>query len=172
MTGHDASTPGGEEILPASDVDPVEQLAHLLPALWRVTKQGTRSGEALPPNESQVTILRLVIHHGGLSPARLAEIMHLARPTVSNLLKDLVGSLLVERRTSTEDARVVTIVPTEAGRRVLETFRTDRTTLLRHGLEAMPEGERAAILGAIRPLRLLLREIEVGSAEPAEERTA
>lgn len=170
------------EPIPGPDVDPVEQLAHVLPALWRTLKRAVRSGEDLPANESQVTILRLVIHHDGMTPAQLADVMHLARPTVSNLLKDLVRDGLVERVTSAKDARVVTILPTDAGRRVLQTFRQDRTRKLHDALARLGAGDRQDIAEAVAPLRRLLRELEAelleaelheaAAVDAADDRTA
>ncbi|MCV2394344.1 MarR family transcriptional regulator [Actinotalea sp. M2MS4P-6] len=148
------------EPVPGPDVDPAEQLAHLVPALWRTMKRAARGEERLPANESQVTILRLVVLRGGLTPAQLADELHVARPTVSNLLKGLVQDNLVERRTGPHDARTVTIVPTDEGRTILETFRQDRTAAVRAALAASPDGERIDAGELVVNLRRLLGRLE------------
>jgi DNA-binding MarR family transcriptional regulator len=128
------------EPVPDATVEPAEQIAHLIPALWRTLKRASGgSGQDLPATEAQVTILRLVILRDGLTPAQLADELHVARSTVSNLLKGLIRDRLVERRTEPHDARVVVIVATAKGRAILQTFRQDRTAALRMALEGFPE---------------------------------
>ncbi|HEY0119396.1 MAG TPA: MarR family transcriptional regulator [Cellulomonas sp.] len=151
-----------QEPVPGPNVDAAEQLAHLVPALWRTLKRAAGdSEEQLPTKESQVTILRLVILRGALTPAQLAYELHVARSTVSNLLKGLVRDRLVERRTAPQDARVVTITATEKGRAILETFRQDRTAALRTAIESFPE--YAHVIDAdelVVTLRRLLARLE------------
>lgn len=160
-----------QEPIPGPNVDPAEQLAHLVPALWRTLKRAAGpSEEELPANESQVTILRLVVLRGGLTPAQLADELHVARSTVSNLLKGLVRDRLVERRTATHDARVVTIVPTDKGRAILETFRQDRTAVLRAALEGFPEHAHAIDAEElVVDLRRLLGRLEALAALEAPD---
>lgn len=154
-----------EEPLPSPSVDPVEQLAHLVPALWRTLTRASRSAQEMPANESQVSILRRVVAVGSLSPTQLADDLHIARPTVSNLLKGLVALGMVERRPLESDARAVVVVATDYGRTVLESFRRDRAEVLRDGLGDLDATDSAAIIAAIPSLRQLLRRLEVTAAE-------
>jgi DNA-binding MarR family transcriptional regulator len=155
----------GVEPIPAPDVDPIAQFAHLVPALWRTMKRASRADGKLPPNESQVTILRMLMLHGDLTPAQLSEHLRIARPTVSNLLKDLVATGLVERRIADHDARSVLISATPDGRHVLEAFRDDRAALLRAALGRMPENEQDDLRSIMPALRHLLRQLEVVADE-------
>jgi DNA-binding MarR family transcriptional regulator len=150
-----------EEPVPGPEVDPAEQLAHLVPAIWRTMSRATRSQRDLPATEAQVTILRQVIAHGGLTPAQLADILHVARPTVSNLLRGLVRDGIVERQTSRLDARQVTIVPTDKGRSVLETFRHERTRILEAALADSQGGQHIDADDLVVTLRRLLHRLEV-----------
>lgn len=161
---HTAVTPIEEEPIPGPDVDPVEQLAHLVPALWRTLKRASQSAQQLPANESQVTILRMLLLHGDLKPAQLADYLYIARPTVSNLLKELVASGLVERRIAAHDARSVVISATDRGRSVLSEFRSDRVAVLRESLTMLPEEEQDRISSCVPALRQLLRQLEATAA--------
>ncbi len=166
VTGPDE--PVVHEPIPAPGTDPVEQLAHLVPALWRTLKRASRAGEfELPANESQVTILRLVVRHDGLTPSELAESLSVARATVSNLLKGLVRDGLVERVMSPEDARRVTIVPTHKGRTVLETFRQDRAAVLRTALEGFGDHAAMPASALAAQLRQLLARLEALLQDPS-----
>lgn len=151
----------GKEPVPGPEVEPAEQLAHLVPAVWRTMKRASRSERDLPATEGQVTILRLVVQHGGVTPAQLADVLHVARPTVSNLLKGLVRDGLVERLMNKEDARQVTIAPTERGRSVLQTFRQERTRVLREALEGVAGEQPIDSPQLVASFRLLLSRLEV-----------
>lgn len=148
------------EPVPGPQVEPAEQLAHLVPALWRTMKRASRSERSLPATEAQVSILRLVIEHGGLTPAQLADVLHVARPTVSNLLKGLVRDGLVEREMNKTDARQLTIRPTERGRSILNSFRQERTRALQQALDDVP-GEPPIDVGTlVVTLHQLLSRLE------------
>jgi DNA-binding MarR family transcriptional regulator len=164
-SGTEPITEEGVEPIPSPDADPIAQFAHLVPALWRTMRRASQVEGKLPANESQVTILRMLILHGDLTPAQLSEYLRIARPTVSNLLKDLVASGLIERRISEQDARSMVISATREGREVLQAFRDDRVTMLRLALERLPEDERSDIDRIMPALRHLLRQLEAVADE-------
>jgi len=153
-------TLNGSEPLPSPESDVASQLAHLIPAMWRTIRRVTRTATHLPANESQVTILRLLLLYGEQSPSELATALGVARPTLSNLLKDLVNQHLVVRRVPGHDHRAAMVSATEAGRAVLETFRRERADALRTALESLPDDEQAAIRASVVALRHLERHLE------------
>ncbi|MGC3992845.1 MAG: MarR family winged helix-turn-helix transcriptional regulator [Propionicimonas sp.] len=173
MSDQQGNLPAEDEVrepVPGPASAPVEQLAHLVPALWRTMKRASRAAELeLPGNESQVTILRLVVRFDGLTTAQLADSLSVARSTVSNLLKGLVHSGLVQRLVAPDDARRVTIVPTEKGRRVLEEFRHDRTAVLAAALEGGPDQPAMDAARLAGELRQLLRRLEGLVQEPRDD---
>lgn len=158
----------GTEPLPSPESDPMVQLAHLIPAMWRTMRRASRTATQLPANESQVTILRLLVTRGERSPSELAEALRIARPTLSNLLKDLVNTGLVERSVARHDHRAITISATPEGHAVLETFRRDRAEALRTALALLPPDEQQAVLAGISALRHLERHLEVLVDDTAE----
>jgi len=162
----------GSEPLPSPESDVAAQLAHLVPAMWRTIRRATRTATHLPANESQVTILRLLLLYGEQTPSELATALGVARPTLSNLLKDLVNQHLVVRRVPGHDHRAAMVSATDAGRDVLETFRRERAETLRAALQKMPADEQDAIKASIVALRHLERRLETfvqeSAAEPAQ----
>lgn len=151
----------GTEPLPRSETDPASVLAHLVPALWRTMRRGSRSAAQLPANESQVTVLRMLDLHGSLTPTRLAELLGLAKPTVSNQLRSLMAQGLIERQPGDAgDGRVAVVSATPAGRQALEAFRRDRAELLREAMARLPESERDQVQSSVGSLRHLLRQLE------------
>jgi len=141
-------------------VDAPKQLAHLLPALWRSVYDASRGSEEMPALESQVQILRKLVAGGELSPARLAEELRLARPTVSNSLRGLVEDGLVTRERSDADGRSVLLQATTRGRDVLYAFRQGRADVLADVLKEMPTGDQDRLLAALPSLDRLLERLE------------
>jgi DNA-binding MarR family transcriptional regulator len=151
------SQPG---FLPPETSQPEEQLAHLLPALWRTLVRATKATQDTGSLDSQMAVLRTLMSYGPLSPAVLAEELHLARPTVSNLLKALTAEHLVERQPSAEDGRSVMISLTPLGRGALEEFRHERTAVIESVLAVLSKGDREAIVHAIPALREMFHQFE------------
>ena len=149
---------------------PYEQLADLLRALWPALVRATRVAERLPPlPEAQVAVLRTLVATGGLTPGQLAVELHLARPTISNLVSDLTAEGLVDRRPSPHDGRSVLLVPTTRARQLLTSFSRGRVKILAQALDSLPFEDRDRLLSALPALELLLVELETGSATIADE---
>jgi len=131
-----------------------------MPALWRTLMRATRSSERVPAIESQVSILRKLVSVGPMTPAQLADELHLARPTISNLIKGLQADGIVERRPSDTDGRSVVLAASPLGREILETFRRGRAEVLREAMNNLGRADRERIATALPSLESLLRELE------------
>ncbi|GIM90715.1 MarR family transcriptional regulator [Paractinoplanes toevensis] len=151
---------GAQSPFSAPDADTPKHLAHLLPALWRGVYDATKGSEEMPAMESQVQILRKLVSGGELSPARLAEELRLARPTVSNSLRVLVTDGLVERERSAADGRSVLLRATEHGQDVLHTFRQGRAEVLAEVLAELPADDQERLVAALPSLDRLLEGLE------------
>jgi DNA-binding MarR family transcriptional regulator len=144
-----------------------QELSHLMPALWRTLVRVTRYSDEMPALESQVSVLRKLVDVGDMSPAQLADELHLARPTISNLIRGLVADEIVERRPAEFDGRSVVLTPTERGRQILDTFREGRVEALREALQTIPADDRQTIAGALESLEVLLHRLEeMSGGEP------
>ncbi len=144
---------------PTDDPD-VQELSHLMPALWRTLLRATRDSERMPALESQVSILRRLSAVGPMSPAQLAEELHLARPTISNLLKGLVSEGIVARERSESDGRAAWLTLTNRGQDILDSFRRGRAETLAEALDALPPEDRDRISVALPSLEILLHTLE------------
>lgn len=165
----DATAPRGAGTAGATQSDDpvVQELSHLMPALWRTLLRATRGSDRMPALESQVSILRRLSAAGRLSPAQLAEELHLARPTISNLLRGLVSEGIVQRERSPSDGRSVSLTLTDRGRGILETFRRGRAETLAEALDAIPAGDRELIIAALPAFEVLLHRLEdMSGGEP------
>lgn len=133
----------------------------LLRNLWRALVRVTRAAEQLPElPESQVDALRALSQAGELTPGALAEELRLARPTVSNLVRDLVAGGLVERRRSAEDGRSAILAPTDRALEILDRFAAARVELVASILARLEQDDLRSIQAAIPALHQLLAELD------------
>jgi DNA-binding MarR family transcriptional regulator len=147
--------------------DDVQELSHLMPALWRTLIRATKGSDRLPALESQVSILRRLVASGPMSPAQLADDLHLARSTISNLIKGLAADGIVAREPSATDGRSVWLVPTEKGREILEAFRRGRAEVLAEALAELPMADRQTINDSLASFEVLLHQLEqMSGGEP------
>ncbi|KAA9158718.1 MarR family transcriptional regulator [Amycolatopsis acidicola] len=147
-----------------AEPDPAVGLLRLLPALRRALIRATRAVEALPSlPEAQVAVLRTLVETGPLTPAQLAGELHLARPTVSNLVREMAAAGLVERRPSPVDKRSVLLEPTARGRYVRETFTRGRAEVLARAFAEIPATDRKRLTGALSALQRLLARVEAAA---------
>ena len=141
-------------------VDFGERLAGLVQGLGRALVRAARLAEELPAlPESQVAVLRRLGRAGGLTPAQLAADLHLARPTISNVVRDLGAAGLVERRPAPADGRSVVLVPTAQAEGLLVAFRQGRADVMARALAAAPAGDRERLAAALPALERLLDRI-------------
>lgn len=133
------------------------ELADELYNAWGAIREASRVAGQLPSlSSSQVAVLRRLVTRGPARPATLADDLGLARPTISNLLRDLEGEALVERLASKSDGRSVLVVATERANNVLETFGRDRVRLVVEEYDRLEPADRAALAAAVGPLRRLI----------------
>jgi DNA-binding MarR family transcriptional regulator len=141
-----------------------EQLSGLVHGLWRAVTRATRSSEDLPTlSEPHAVALRRLVTLGPLTPAQLATELHLARSTVSNLLRELIALGLVERRPSTADGRSVLLVPTDRAHSVLARFSRGRTDVMHVALAGLSAEDTGPLAAALPSLGLLLKRLETMS---------
>ena len=92
-------------------------VADAVRAVSRATVAATRATQGLPAlPEAQVAALHTLRASPSMTPAELAERLGLARPTVSNLLRDLEAAGHVTRARSEVDRRSVILTITEQAR--------------------------------------------------------
>ena len=65
-------------------------------------------------------VLKLIASHDGINGRRLADLLEIRPPSLTSRLKPLVEDGLIRKERDPDDARVVRIYITDAGRRALE----------------------------------------------------
>jgi len=131
-------------------------LADTVRMVSRATVSATRTNKGLPTlPEAQVAVLHTLRASPALTPAELAQQLDLARPTVSNLLRDLDAAGYLVREPSEIDRRSVTLTITEQARTVQDAFRRGRVEVVTAAWAALSENDRAALITATPALRRL-----------------
>jgi DNA-binding MarR family transcriptional regulator len=131
-------------------------LADTVRMVSRATVSATRAAEGLPTlPEAQVAVLRTLRASPALTPAELAQRLDLARPTVSNLLRELDAAGYLVREPSEVDRRSFTVTITEGARVVQDAFQRGRVDVVTAAWAGLAESDRAALIAATPALRRL-----------------
>jgi DNA-binding MarR family transcriptional regulator len=137
-------------------VEQAMAVADAVRAVSRATVAATRATQGLPAlPEAQVAVLRTLRSSASMTPAELAQRLALARPTVSNLLRDLQAAGHVTRARSDVDRRSVILTITEQARNVQDAFQRGRGEVVTSAWAALDESDRTALVAATPSLRRL-----------------
>lgn len=143
--------------------DRIEQvaadLAREIGPLRRAMSRATRGAEGLPDlPENQIEVLRTATGAPGITTSAVANLLQLARPTVSNLLNSMRRDDLVELRRRTDDARIAEVHLTERARQLLARYDSAASALMNTALRELDATQQQSIAAAM-PALVRLREI-------------
>jgi DNA-binding MarR family transcriptional regulator len=150
------------EVSPKGGMSDEDLAVRLRMALFRLSRrlERTRAGAALTSTET--TVLSATARRGpvGISEIARSECMN---PT---LLSRVIGRLeregLISRHQDASDRRSVNIVVTEAGRRLYDRIRTERSDALSALLAELPPGELAELRSGLSVLESLAERLKEG----------
>ncbi|GAA2231857.1 MarR family winged helix-turn-helix transcriptional regulator [Streptomyces indiaensis] len=142
-------------------MDTATDLGRLIGPLRRAMLLRTRRAEDLPDlPEAQIELLRILSEAGPLAPGEVATRLRVASSTVSNLVRVMTASGLVERRPSSTDLRTVMLVASPRALDLLGRYDRVSTQELRQALGALAPDRRRAIEEALPALRELIGVLE------------
>jgi DNA-binding MarR family transcriptional regulator len=130
--------------------DPVGQALIIAARRHRSRQAEMLAGLGLFPGQDQV--LRALFVQDGLTMSEIAEQLQIRPPTASKMAARMGAQGLVERRASSEDARIVTIHITDAGRNLNDEVQSISRLLEKRLLQDMDSKDG-------RRLRRLLRKV-------------
>jgi DNA-binding MarR family transcriptional regulator len=136
-------------------------LSVLLGPLRRRVLRRSRELADLPDlPEAQVELLRVLAERGPLTPSQVAETLHLARSTISNLLRVTGAAGLTERSAGAGDLRVVNVSATGSALSLLARYdRASATTVGAAAARLTPE-DQATLPDVVAVLGRLLAVLE------------
>lgn len=145
-------------------------VADAVRAVSRATVAATRASQGLPAlPEAQVAVLRILRSSPSMTPAELAQRLALARPTVSNLLRDLEAAGHVTRARSEVDRRSVLLSITEEARNLQDAFQRGRGEVVTSAWAALDESDRTTLAAATPSLRRLADRLHDSAPSTAED---
>jgi DNA-binding MarR family transcriptional regulator len=103
-----------------------------------------------------------ILTEGPRRITELAELVGVAQPTMTQLIKRLERSGWVAREGLPEDGRVVLVMITDAGGAVFEAFRARFLAVLRNDLECLSDQQLAALLTATETLGSFVDDLQQG----------
>lgn len=114
-----------------------------------------------------------VLQRAPLSTSRLATVLGISAPAVSQLTDRLVRKQLIERRAAETDRRSVVVGLTEKGARVIEDFRQRRNEIFGNAIRRLNDPDRTEVIRALEKIVYLLegREAEPLASQPAAEQS-
>ena len=92
----------------------------------------------------QRSVLRLLRHHGELSPGDLAELLHIDPSSLTGILQRLEGAKMLRRVRDTSDGRRAILTLTRKGRGVLARRTRTVEDSVRRVISAIPRGKLRA----------------------------
>jgi DNA-binding MarR family transcriptional regulator len=131
------SSPRSRLSAPTTSIETAEVAARLRLSINRLARVMRYQDEGnLSP--TLTSILGTINQLGPLTLGRLAELEHLAAPSVTKIVEKLVALGLIERLPNQQDRRVVNVQVSAAGRRHILASRSRRTAWLANRIEELP----------------------------------
>lgn len=163
----------GDQDLPgAPQIPEGRHELRVLSAIRRIIRAADLFSRRLA-NEHGITVPQLlclnqVVESGGLSIKDLAQRIFLSPSTIVGIIDRLETRQLVERRRSKPDKRLVTVLPTRAGRELVENSPSALHEDLIAGFVELPNDQQASIADTVEQL-VAIMEIEKVEAAPILE---
>lgn len=104
---------------------------------------------------SQHSVMMSIRKHGPLTLGELAEHERVAQPTISRVVTRLEADGLVERLSDADDGRLVRVIATAAGAKLLDAARSRKVAWIDDRLVQLTAEERRRILAALPALERL-----------------
>jgi DNA-binding MarR family transcriptional regulator len=128
----------------------------LAEAFWSVARQLRRAAtESLAQwdiSPSQARALRVLAHHDEIRLSDLAEHLHIAARSATEVVDGLEAKGLVQRRPDPHDRRATLVTPTEAGADLIAAIRTTRGTEAERLFDQLSTTDRAHLGRILRKL--------------------
>ena len=138
----------------AVETEAAQRLRMAVMRLARVLRP-TEAGSAAELSPTRVAVLLNTVRKGPVRLAQLAEDEGLNPTLLSRTVAFLAEAGLVTRRADPEDRRSAWLEPTEAGIRIADRIRRERTLAVEVALAALSEADRATVEAALPALESL-----------------
>ena len=122
----------------------------------RTTPAAAESGLA----PTKISVLLGVDRRGRTRISELAEVEALNPTMLSRMISTLVEAGLLDRVSDTGDRRAAWVQVTDAGHRLAERMRRERTDVINCGIAGLPESDREILQHAVPALEALADQLK------------
>ncbi|MEV5943258.1 MarR family transcriptional regulator [Streptomyces sp. NPDC051994] len=144
-------------------MDTATEFGQLLGPLRRAVLRTRRSDDLPDLPEAQIELLRALCGTGPLTPREASARLRVAPSTVSNLVRTMTASGLIERTPSSTDLRTVHLAASPRAVDLLDRYDRVSTRALQGALDQLTAQSREAIDRALPALAELLATLEDGN---------
>ena len=154
---------------PASAADCAREVLEVVPAVLRPIRQQMRRHRAAGLSIPQFRSLCFVERYDGASLSMVADHLDLSLPTVSRMISGLVQRGYMQRKSSEDDRRHVSLSLRPRGQAVMREARSATQKFLSQKFEALPQERREALVVAMQALRDVFEQEMPHPAEQTPE---
>jgi DNA-binding MarR family transcriptional regulator len=104
-------------------------------------------------------IMKLLEEAGTLHCAEIGERLQIARPQMTHLIDHLVELDIVERQPGTEDRRMINIMLTDKGKRIIKEHDSDIRNATKEMLACLTDEELESLSVSLRKLREIFSKL-------------
>ena len=140
----------------------LDTAARLRIAIGRLSRRlrTTAAGSAAGLTPTRISVLLTVVRDGPVRLSALAASESLNPTMLSRVIADLVDAELLERTSDDGDRRAAWVQATDAGQRLAQRMRRERTDALNAALEGLPPAERRLLEKALPALEALAEQLQ------------
>jgi DNA-binding MarR family transcriptional regulator len=144
---------------PALDLDTAVRLRVAIGRLSRRLRT-TAAGTAAGLTPTRISVLLSVVREGPIRLSALAAAESLNPTMLSRVISDLVEAGLLARTSDDGDRRAAWVRATDAGERLAQQMRRERTDAVNEALEALPAADRRLLEKALPALESLADQLK------------
>ena len=140
----------------------LDTAARLRIAIGRLSRRlrTTAAGSAAGLTPTRISVLLTVVRDGPVRLSALAASESLNPTMLSRVIADLVDAELLERTSDDGDRRAAWVQATDAGQRLAQRMRRERTDAVNAALEGLPPAERRLLEQALPALEALAEQLQ------------
>jgi DNA-binding MarR family transcriptional regulator len=154
---------------PASAADCAREVLEVVPAVLRPIRQQMRRHRAAGLSIPQFRSLCFVERYDGASLSMVADHLDLSLPTVSRMISGLVQRGYMQRKSSEDDRRHVSLSLRPRGQAVMREARSATQKFLSQKFGTLPPEQREALVVAMQALREVFEQEMPHPAEQTPE---
>ena len=140
----------------------------MVPTVMRPLRQQMRHHRAAGLSVPQFRSLCFVERYDGASLSAVAEHLDLSLPTVSRMVNGLVQRGFLQRRSSSDDRRHMSLSVRARGKAVMQAARAATQDFLAEKLQHLEAPQREALFQAMQALRFIFQDARPSPDEQEE----